>query len=282
VGESLLQMQAIYIGIAVICIVLAVVVSAIKWQFLLMGQDIHIRRSDLYNVYWIGLFFNNLLPSSIGGDAIRIALISRQIGQPAAAAASVVMERLIATLALAVVGFAASFFVAVPLLYVQAAFGILLFLTIILLYFMLSGSEPVLFARYNNNIRKLVQEFLGAGEKLRHRPKLLYCCFIWSMVFQCINVAVNYALMQGLNLAQIGVWDALFVVPATSVLAMIPLGINGYGLREGGYVALLAVYGVDSARAFSVSIVFAFLVSTCSLWGGLLWLRTAKKEQGTW
>jgi uncharacterized protein (TIRG00374 family) len=279
IGDALLQIQFVYLGIAIVLIVLAVAVSAVKWQFLLIGQGLNVRRTDLYDVYWIGLFFNNLLPSSIGGDAVRIALITKQTGNSAAAAASVVMERLISTLALAVVGFGASFFVSVKLYHVQIAFGILLFITLMLMCFLLTGREPELLSRHDNKISKYMRRFIAAGQKLQHCPKLLCYCFLWSVVFQCINVAVNYALIQGLALSHISIWEALFVVPATSVLAMIPLGINGYGLREGGYVALLAVYGVDSARAFSVSVLFAFLVSVCSIWGGLLWLRTAKKER---
>jgi glycosyltransferase 2 family protein len=59
----------------------------------------------------------------------------------------------------------------------------------------------------------------------------------------------------------------------------LPLGINGYGIREGSYVAMLAPYGVSAVSAFASSIIFAFLISICSLWGGWVWLsRNPNKD----
>ncbi|MBP7479156.1 MAG: hypothetical protein KA785_01795, partial [Spirochaetaceae bacterium] len=57
-----------------------------------------------------------------------------------------------------------------------------------------------------------------------------------------------------------------------SVLSMIPVGINGYGLREGSYVLLLAPYGVGADTAVSISILFALLVSIFSISGLFTWL----------
>lgn len=279
VGAALQEMQPSYIVLAVLFIAGAVVVSAIKWQCLLRGYELQISGTQLCNIYWMGLFFNNFLPSSMGGDAVRVTLAGRQTGNTPAAAASVVMERLMATAALAVTGFAASFFATVHMAYVQAGFAFLLICSFLLVALLLAGDKFVLFAGSEHKAVKMLRQFLAAGQKLRVRPHMLGWSFIWSLVFQISNVAVNYVLFQGLGLTQVGVWDALFVIPATAVIAMLPVGINGYGLREGGYVALLAMYGVESAAAFSVSILFAFLVSVCSLWGGLLWLKAGKGEQ---
>jgi hypothetical protein len=195
-----------------------------------------------------------------------------------------VIERLIATLALAMVGFCASFFVSVKAVYTQGAFGGIFVITVLLTGLLLWGKAPSCLLCGNKKVTELVQGFLAAGEKLRYRPRLLLLCLSWSVLFQGINVAVNYTLFRGLGLSHIGLWEALFIVPATSALAMIPLGINGFGLREGGYVALLADYGVGNSGALSASILFAFLVSGCSLWGGLLWLKVDKgalKENDT-
>jgi len=270
------QIHAEYILTAIILIVIAMGVSAIKWQLILNGQELYISWLELYRAYWIGLFFNNFLPSSMGGDAIRILHIGMRTGNKAAVASSVVIERLIATLALALVGFCASFFVSVKAGYIQVAFGAIVVITVLLTGLLIWGKAPSGLICGSMKVTELVQGFLVAGEKLRYRPRLLLYCLIWSVLFQCINVGVNYSLFRGLGLAHIGLWEALFIVPATSALAMIPLGINGYGLREGGYVTLLADYGVGNSGALTASILFAFLVSGCSLWGGLLWLKTAK------
>lgn len=279
VGLALVRISPLYVGLAVLLIVAAVVISTVKWRFLLRAQDLEVGGAELHNIYWVGLFFNNLLPSSIGGDAVRVAMVGRQTGKPAIAASSVVMERVVATLALALVGFSASFFVTVRLPYVQAAFAVLCVISLMLMGLLLAGGVPRFCAGSDHRFCVLLRRFMAAGEKVRAKPGLLGACFLWSVIFQLSNVAVNYVLLQGLALQTVGLWDVLVIVPATAVLAMIPVGINGYGLREGGYITLLAAYGVDSASAFSVSILFAFLVSACSLWGGLVWLRRGKGEQ---
>ena len=105
--------------------------------------------------------------------------------------------------------------------------------------------------------------------------------FIWSVVFQLCVVAVNYCIFTGLNLFQISWMDSMYIIPVVSVAAMMPLGINGYGLREGAYISLLSPYGISAANAFASSIIFAFTVSLCSLWGGWVWVcRRGEGEKG--
>ncbi|HZW82750.1 MAG TPA: lysylphosphatidylglycerol synthase transmembrane domain-containing protein, partial [Candidatus Deferrimicrobium sp.] len=58
--------------IAVGWIIISVVVSTVKWQTILQAQGLKLRFRELWQIYWAGLFFNNFLPSSIGGDALRI------------------------------------------------------------------------------------------------------------------------------------------------------------------------------------------------------------------
>jgi hypothetical protein len=61
----------------------------------------------------------------------------------------------------------------------------------------------------------------------------------------------------------------MYISTATSVLAMIPIGVNGYGLREGAYIYLLQAYGYNISQALSISVTFAVMVSFFSFLGGL-------------
>jgi len=87
---------------AVLLTVLAMVVSAYKWQLILTEPGMETPKLGfLLRIYFIGLFFNNFLPSGMGGDVVRIALTARKTGT-AVAAASVVTERIWASLGLIV------------------------------------------------------------------------------------------------------------------------------------------------------------------------------------
>jgi uncharacterized membrane protein YbhN (UPF0104 family) len=73
------------------------VISVTKWQLLLYAKKINLSWIELWHAYWAGLFFNNFLPSSIGGDALRIIWVGKSRGDSSGAAASVIVERILAT-----------------------------------------------------------------------------------------------------------------------------------------------------------------------------------------
>lgn len=78
--------------------------STLKWRMLLAADGIRQRFSSLFASYWIGSFFNVFLPSTIGGDAYRIADVGRRSARTARTAASVMADRLSGFLALALYG----------------------------------------------------------------------------------------------------------------------------------------------------------------------------------
>lgn len=89
-----------YLGMAFMLALAAVILSAYKWQVLLRSRNLEPGLKELTRSYFLGLFFNNFLPSSIGGDVVRAVRVAKLTGQQVEAAASVVMERLLATFAL--------------------------------------------------------------------------------------------------------------------------------------------------------------------------------------
>ncbi|MHB1125847.1 MAG: lysylphosphatidylglycerol synthase domain-containing protein [Bacillota bacterium] len=135
------------------------------------------------------------------------------------------------------------------------------------------GKVPSFLERKNDQLAGLLKSFCQHGQRLGQQPLVMFKVILWSATFQLTYIAVNYAIFQGLRISQAGLGVAAIVVPATAALAMIPVGVNGYGVREGAYVFLLAPYSVERAAAFTASVLFAFLVSLCSLWGGIIWLR---------
>ncbi len=274
--------------------ILAVVISVQKWRVILITQGIRVSWKELWNAYWVGLFFNNFLPSSIGGDAMRIHRISKQSGDLPGVTASVVIERLLATAGIALVGGLAGFFATGPRLEVQLVFGSLLALCLGLISLLVLPTTPrFLEPNHPQSVEGGVKLFwqkglaiLGdiyrKGKLLKENPRAILRVILWSVLFQITVVAVNYSIFQGLHLTSLSLLDLLYLIPATSIAAMLPLGINGYGLREGAYIGLLLPYGVAPEKALAASLLFALVISLLSLWGGLIWLRTAEKEDATY
>ncbi|NDE76852.1 MAG: TIGR00374 family protein, partial [Proteobacteria bacterium] len=87
-------------GLAILLTIAAVIVSAWKWQLLLRAVDQDVSLFRLSDAYLVGLFFNNFLPSNIGGDVARAHAIGRHTGRLGVVVASIAGERLLAGLAL--------------------------------------------------------------------------------------------------------------------------------------------------------------------------------------
>lgn len=277
IGRAVSGMNYFWLLAAVLWVILAVVVSVIKWRIILLAQGIKLAWRELWRIYWAGLFFNNFLPSSIGGDALRILWVGKSAGDAAGAAASVVTERILATTGLALVGIMAALCVSSGRSGILMLFVALLLVTVILLAVLMSGWLPALLKNRENRITCFLYNLSCHGRRIRKKPGAIVSALFWSVVFQICVVAVNFCVFNGLKLFQINWMDSMYVIPAVSVAAMLPLGINGYGLREGAYISLLSPYGVSAADAFASSIIFAFVISLCSLWGGWVWICRRRK-----
>src|SRR5687768_14371377 len=96
VWQMLRSADPIWLGAGLALVVTALVISAWKWQVLLAAQGLRLSLRPLFTSYLVGLFFNNFLPSNIGGDVARVHDVAKRTGRGAAAAASVIGERLVA------------------------------------------------------------------------------------------------------------------------------------------------------------------------------------------
>lgn len=245
----LARADLLWLVLACLTIIVSMGISTVKWDCLL--KELNIRESffSVWQLYWIGLFFNNFLPSSIGGDAVRVVYLGKQSGKTKDVVFSVLAERLIALAALAAVGFTAGWFTPIP-------------------FWISRGVLPSLFAV------SVLGYFAAAYLPKVKRPcSLMTLCavFALSVAFQISVVLVNVCIFRALGVS-VGFWAASAVIPAAMAVAMVPAGINGYGLREGAYIFLFGMFGVSKEEAFAASLLFALLVALCSLYGGVFWV----------
>ena len=281
IGKLILEAHPGWMVVAIVWIIISMVISVSKWQLLLYVQKINISWIELWHAYWAGLFFNNFLPSSIGGDALRIIWVGKSRDDSSGAAASVIVERILATAGIAIVGLSGEFIAGRLDVRVTVLLTGLLVVSLLLLAIILQGSLPSALSGRKGRIIKFLQGIVMHGDRLRANRKVLLGVLILSVAFQVMVVGVNYSAFKALGISSLDWWDVLYVIPITSVAAMLPVGINGYGVREGAYVVLLASYQVSQELAFTSSLLFAFLVSLCSLYGGWTFMVHRRGEGNT-
>lgn len=270
--EVLTRIKLEWMLLAVGWVIISMIISVSKWKLILQAQAITLSWPELWRAYWAGLFFNNFLPSSIGGDALRIVWVGRLTGDVAGSTASVFVERVLATVGLSITGLAASLFIVQPDQRVIFLFLLLIAFSFALLGLLMWGWIPQRFAQSQGRVITFLRGIEQHGTRLKGQWGVILRVIFLSVLFQGSVVGVNYAIFKALQISSIGWINAMYVIPVTSIAAMLPIGINGYGVREGAYVALLASYHVPATTAFAASILFAFLVSISSLYGAWTWL----------
>lgn len=266
-----------YLLLSVGLAALSILTLTVRWKVLLQVYNIRVKLSKLYSYYLIGLFFNNFLPTSIGGDIVRIMKIVRLSDDKTQGTASVIIERIVgmmstlimATLALAIIY---QQFKNQKLLLIS-----LFLLSVLVLFFMSIISERI-FTVIKRILNKIT--FFEIGDKLiklfeaihvfRNRQEVFFKIIGLSFLSQTIVVFLNYSLVLAFELP-VNLSYLFVVIPVTFLLTMLP-SINGIGIREGGYVFLLGKVGVSAAGAISLSFMNLLCFIFLSLIGALLFI----------
>lgn len=259
-------------------ITVSVIISSLKWGVLLNSNNILKDGTPLFRIYSTALFFNNFLPSSIGGDGVRILLAAKRYGNASAAAASVVIDRAVASVSLALLGLVSALFSTNPSLAALWLLTALFVFGILASAVLLTGWVPGFIRKGKGKIRTSWISFAGSLGDLKEKPGALAVNFILALLFQISAALVVGSVMWGLGNRIPGLPDLFFITSASSVLAMVPLGLNGYGLREGAYIMLLEPFGYSISSALTVSVLFAVFVSIFSIIGGINWAITGLRS----
>ncbi len=272
--------------IAVGFYVFSVYMLTIRWQILVKGYGHSVSNWLLFKFYFIGMFFNNFLPTSIGGDVLRIYNLIQVTGERTHGFSSVLTERLMgvtATLIFAIVSiFALSdMFRNYMILYI--AFCLLLF---IILFFVLVFNDHFMNFCLRNvtkikffRLGERVIKFLDALRFYRESKFIYIKILLISMLAQAMIILMTFFLARSVSV-DVSLGYLFFAVPIAFLLSMMP-SINGIGFREGGYVVLLGNIGINKAAALSISFLSVLVPMLISIFGAVLFLmqkKAPKKE----
>jgi uncharacterized protein (TIRG00374 family) len=280
-----------YLIWAFLAIQLTVLSSVWKWKLLITNENgrENVSLLKLGRFYYIGLFFNNFLPGSVGGDVVRVYYLGRVTGL-SKAAASVAFERLTSGIALVAIALFSSFFLKTSktvTLAVLLVAGIVILLGLLVYLLIKKGpkakmpnSDEVSNAKFKglNTVKKGFAQILQTIANYRRKG-----LFWWGMVsvlsilFQVGLAWINQLLFLALGI-HIPWLDLLMIITIISVITMLPVSVNGIGVREGSYVFFFQQLGVPSEMAVAVSLLFFFLVSVSSLAGGLFWISERGRQ----
>ncbi len=270
-------------------------IGSVRWGMLLAARGVRLSRSSVFMYYLVGMFFNNFLPSTVGGDVVKAYYLSRATGKGAVAFISVLLDRLMGMGGLCVVATAACLFggrtlwslpatrpYALPVFLIVG--GVTIFLG---LFFLLVFNDRVM------NFFLALARWGKIGEKIRQMHEALYLykehpgvlvktllisTGIWVMI---VTAAWLLALAFTSPLSPlppgkfppISILYFFLFLPPIAVIMSVPVSFAGIGTREMGFIIFFgALPGVGAPGALVISLTFYFLYLVASLIGGVIYI----------
>jgi uncharacterized protein (TIRG00374 family) len=265
---------------------------ALRWQIFLREQKVELPLPTIFSLTWAGQFFNSFLPGSTGGDVVKIYQVCRLVPErKAAAAATVFVDRLSALLALLVLAVIAMIIDPVPLRVLSTHSLSVWALSWIFLAFVVATLVAGLLFR---TLRltfwggRLVRTLAAAKDNFTFNRSLL-AAILLAFAIHLLNFLIAYFFARALGIS-ITYLQVLVIVPVVIFLVMLPVTINGHGLRELLLIAYLTQMGITlsghpESGAREIAIAWSLiLVANDLLWslpGGIWYLVRFKSLHAT-
>ncbi len=260
--------------------IMGVFIRAGRWRILVRALGMQASFSALASLYFVGTFFNIVLPTGIGGDVVRAAELARQTRRTGESFGTVVTDRFLGIIVLLAIGIIALLLagssvewkltLAVAAIFIAGSVGFWL-LRRRALMLRLSHAIP-------NSLRDRVKEPLKAlyhGLQLYHVRTLAFAALV-SLVFNVVWIGINVLLGWSLGI-EARLHHYLMFVPLVSLSLLLP-SIGGLGVREMTYVGLFGLVGVPVEKAFALGILVYAISIVTGLIGGLAYLFQGARE----
>jgi uncharacterized protein (TIRG00374 family) len=269
-----------WFALAVTIMIVTVVPMAVRWQWLLAAQRIRDRLGWLTRAYFVSYTAGQILPTSIGGDAVRIfETAKRHPGRSGDLTAIVLLERGLggaATVLLGAVGFvlALGHYDVSAYLWLEGAF---VFGTIILIVLFFSRSARPLLGRARPLLGRLrverpLRAFYDGVHHYRGHPGLLLKVFVFTTAIQAVRILAIWASCKAVGI-DLGPRIYYVMGPLFFLVLLVPFTLNGFAVREAFFVSFLGSVGVGADQAFAAGFLFFLVTVALAAPGGgiLLW-----------
>ncbi len=258
-----------------------VVIGAWRWNQLLRAQGVAMRTRSLMASWLVALFFNNFLPSNIGGDVARIADTTRPAGSGTLATTVVLVDRGLGLLGLMLVAAVAdsseywrtggaegivgpsALWIALAVLAVAATLPFVAPDRVGLLF------RPIRFL-HPEWIEARVERIVEALHRFRSVPMALGSGLAGAVAVQVALVALYWAIARSMQVT-VAVSDLAVIVPMSLVVQMLPVSLNGLGVREATFVFCFRQLGLPLEWGLLLSFVGAVLALLVSLAGAVIY-----------
>ncbi len=251
--------------------IMSTMLAAYRWYLVMQPLGYEFNFSFFLRSYFKGSFFNQALPTSIGGDAIRVLDVARRQGRKRDAFYGVFIDRVLGLVGLLLLNLIAhainpellphGVFLTVTWLVACGLAGFVVLLLLHRIQWLERWRITRVFLKISRQLGKVVHSPLKMGSQLG-LSVMVHLLALIAIFLIGRSVAVEYDLLT-----------FLIVVPPVILLTLIPLSLAGWGIREGAMIGFFTLIGADQAAVLAMSIVYGVVLIIASLPGLLVYLK---------
>ena len=275
-----LDIAPVYIGLALLVSAVQYAICVWRWQAVLRAIGQPLPTATVFRLFLIGTFFNQTLPSSVGGDAFRIYL-AHKAGQTLSGAVNGVMLERVAIVAAIPLLAGVMLPWLLPRLEAVIATWAMASVALLAAASVVGIAVLTLLERLPAAVRhwravSVLTRLGGDARRLFLVPQHAARVLALSVAGHANVSLCIYVLATGLGVG-IDLSDSLALFPLVLLATTLPVSIGGWGVREGAMIAAFALVGVAGEDTFVVSVLFGLLVIAISLPGGIVWLMSQQR-----
>jgi len=272
VWHNLSSLPVLVLCLALFLYFLGIVLNALRWQVILYASPIKIPFQEVVKIVFLGSFVSNCLPSTIGGDAVRIVSLMHYTEDKAVGFTSVVLDRIVNV---------AAMFTILPLSFVTfgSPFAVLKSLQSSSTHLFLSSfvfSKGSLPDRIRLRLIGMINQWREVFGIWFHQPWSLVLAFVISWFSVLVIFLAIYTLARGLGIP-VALYQVMGVTAITYLVTLLPISVNGYGVREVTMTALYIYLGATIEQASTLAIVSRFFMLVVTM-PGAFWFSTVFAE----
>lgn len=263
--------------------------GAVQWHILLRAAGVDLPFGKTFRLYFTGLFFNNFLPANVGGDAVKIFDVVRTGNDPHKVFAVTLLDRVFGITGLCLLALGASIFLSAGGSASYDKIYILVFLACLVPIFLLALNK-----RISGSFRTIMGkiQWWGIGERidqvLSHLGGLINLrsmsirLLALTLLIQALRVATHIFIGRslGIDISTMSAIHFFVFVPLLGLIMILPVSINGLGLREGAGVVLFMQIGIGEELAVLMEFITYVVQVAVSLLGGIFFILRKKANNG--
>ncbi len=256
---AILQNMPFYsYAVSLLLLIFGQFLNSLRWYILLKAQEVKISIFETFKIFLGGAFASNFLPSTIGGDSLRLLAIGRIAADQSLGFASVILDRLINLVAT---------FTLVP-------FSISVLQTTGLQVNMDLFALPVLSicnGKIISWIKKVINKYIQLVKRWFSKPGYLILATIVAWASSFVLLSGVWILASAIGI-QVTIWQVIGISTVSYFITLLPISISGYGLREITFTSLYTLLGATLEQASALALISRILTTFVTL-PGVIWMR---------